>query len=345
MERLLSTEEMHDLTDALLVETRGKLDGSGRNILVPSCPFCGHDGYKFGIFVGKPSGARKFGSSHCFRCGKSCRTLEDTLRIVGHPELLPSETLDLQADAALNLFGGADDECFDEELVEVSLPEYYSRTYKNRYLKERGWCVDDYEYFPVGTTRGLNWRYDNYVVFPVIMDGMTAGYVGRHTWSKDAIDSHNESHRYKIRRYINSSGEGSNGFGRLLYNYDMIEPCVTDTVVLCEGIFDVVGLTRGMMLYDNRRIVPVATFGKKISREQMFRLQDKGVKNVVIGYDNDDAASDSLRSVADTLDPYFDVFVLKYPPGAAKDFGDMGWQDMYDVFADNLITLRQMFIL
>ena len=52
------------------------------------------------------------------------------------------------------------------------------------YLKERGFTGDDFEYFPVGTTRGLNRRWDDYVIFPILDGGDTAGYVARHTWPK-----------------------------------------------------------------------------------------------------------------------------------------------------------------
>lgn len=338
----LSLQEKQQLAEELLIETGGKLDGGRRNILVPDCPHCGHDGYKYGIFIGTETRNKKFGSSHCFSCGKSCRTLEETLLLIGHEELIPEETMELgDTFTSLSLF---EDEEFDDELAVVELPEYYKRTYKNRYLKSRGWTVDDMEYFPVGTTRGLNWRFDDYVIFPVIMDKKTVGYVSRHTWSKQAIDEYNSHHKRKIRRYNNSTEDMGNGFGKLLYNYDSIVPMKTDTVVLCEGIFDVVGLVRGMDLYDNPRIVPVATFGKKISEDQMFMLQQKGVRTIVIGYDNDEAAASSIKKVAWDLDPYFDVYAIKYPDSIGKDFGEMHWTEMYDLFCDHIVTPRQLFL-
>lgn len=338
----LSLQDKQELAEELLIETGGKLDGGRKNILVPECPYCGHGGYKYGIFIGQETKNKKFGSSHCFSCGKSYRTLEDTLKLLGHEELIPAPTVELGTTlTSLNLF---EDDEFDEELNEVDMPEYYKRTYRNRYLKSRGFRADDYEYFPVGTTRGLDWKTEDYVFFPVIMNKKTVGYVGRHTWSKKDIDEYNARHRRKIRRYNNSTGEGTNGFGKLLYNYDAIVPMKTDTVVLCEGIFDVVGLTRGMDLYDNASIVPIATFGKSISEEQMFAIQQKGVRTVVIGYDNDEAAAESIKKVAWDLEPYFDVYAIKYPQSIGKDFGDMHWSEMYDLFANHIVTPRQLFL-
>lgn len=61
----------------------------------------------------------------------------------------------------------------------------------------------------------------------------------------------------------------------------------TNTVILAEGVFDVVALTRKLELYDNPHIAAVATFGKKISDVQIYKLQSKGVRTVVIGYDGD----------------------------------------------------------
>ena len=123
---------------------------------------------------------------------------------------------------------------------------------------------DDYEYFPVGVTGKLNPRFSDYVIFPVEDNHSVVGYVARHTWSKKKIDVHNRKAKhngeYKILRYRNST---DNDFSKLLYNYDSIRPDETDTVILTEGIFDVIALTRKLELYDNTHIAAIATFGKK----------------------------------------------------------------------------------
>ena len=65
----------------------------------------------------------------------------------------------------------------DDSLSVVNMPEGYKRTHRNRYLKQRGITEDVYDYFPVGTTRGMNFKFDDYVIFPIIDCGDVVGYV------------------------------------------------------------------------------------------------------------------------------------------------------------------------
>ena len=333
----LTLNEKKDLIQNLLIEFSGKMDGGRKNILVPECPFCHHDGYKFGIYVGNISSkSKRFGSSHCFHCGRSFVGLKETLTAVGLEEYIPKETTDLDEELpVLNLY---DEEEIDDELVKIKMPDGYKRTYKNAYLKSRGMTVDDFLYFPCGTTRGMNREFEEYVLLEIHDRKRLVGYVARKIWSKEEIDDFTDSHRYKVRRYNNSQ---ENQFSKMLYNFDSIVEGETDTAILCEGPFDVIGLVRKMDLYDYRRIVPVATFGKKISDCQMMKLQSKGIGTVVIGYDNDDAAKESIGRVAGVLSNYFEVFCIQYPQWVDKDFGDMKTSDVYDVFANHVVTPRE----
>lgn len=335
----LTERERQQLADELLVDLGGRLDGSKKNILVRNCPFCGHDGNKYGIYIGPDKSNKTFGMSNCFHCGRRFRTLTETLKALGRDDLIPKETEELADEVTeLNIFG---DEEIDDSLVDIEMPEGYKRTFRNQYLKSRGWGVDEFNYFPAGTNRGMDRKFEDYVLLEIHDAGRLVGYVGRHTWSKDDIDEYNSRHRFKIRRYQNST---ENEFSKLLYNYDSVKYARTDTVILCEGVFDCVGLTKGLNLYENDRIKAVATFGKKISMCQMMKLQEKRVKTIVIGYDNDDAAKDGMRSVTDQLEEYFDVFCVTYPKGCAKDFGEMDADDMYEIFCNNLKTPREYFL-
>lgn len=339
----LSNEVKHELIDELVATLDGaKLDGLQKNVVLSLCPFCGHSGFKFGIYVGPESKYKVFGSSNCFSCGKSFRGLEDTLKALGHEELIPKKTVELDDDVddELHLF---EDE-IDDSLVEISMPKGYKRTYKHKYFKSRGWLYDDFECFEVGTNRGMERKLEDYVIIPVIDAGRYVGWVARHIWSKDEIDEYNSRHRFQIRRYLNSTEkEGGNGFSKLLYNIDMVKKYETDTVILCEGAFDVVGLVRGLELYDNKSIVPVATFGKAVSEIQIYKLQEKGVKTIVLGYDADEAGRGAINKVANDLDSYFDVYVAAIPDEFGKDFGDMSKDEMYDVFANHIVTPREFY--
>lgn len=331
------TAEQQTIAKELLYELGGKYDGAKRNILAGRCPFCGHDGYKYGIYIGENVGGKRFGMSNCYHCNARFRSLEATLKALGREDLIPKETTELD-DTETDISAMFDDE-IDDELVEITLPKGYKRCYKNNYLKRRGWVTDDYEYFPVGTNRGFDREYEDYVILEVRDEGRLVGFVARSTLGKDEIEAYNARHRFKIRRYKNSCGKDTNGFSKILYNYDAIEPMLTHSVILCEGPFDVVGLNRKLELYDNKYIVPVATFGKKISREQMYKLQKKGVEQVVIGYDND--AKETTSRVAMELEKYFDVLIADIPGGVGKDWDEMDVEDIYDIFKDNLKTIRE----
>lgn len=331
----LSRNETDLLIHEISRELGGKGDGGNKNIIA-SCPYCKKQG-KFGVYIGKETEKKKLFMAHCFSCGNSTQTLEQLLSLIGRPDLYITPVADLNAKLESNLlFPLEREEEIDDSLGIVELPDFYKRCFTHDYLKARGFAYDDYEYFPVGTTGRLNFRYNDYVIFPVIDQGDVVGYVSRHILSKREIDDYNRTAKikgdYRILRFRNST---ENDFVKLLYNYDAVVPEETDTVIIVEGIFDVVALTRKLELYDNTRIAVVATFGKKISLTQIFKLQQKGVETVVIGYDGD--AVDAVKKAATELQPYFDVLIADIEdPG--KDWEELTKEEVYDVFAYRLRT-------
>lgn len=326
------------IIETLQVDFHAKTDGGRRNLLFSHCPWCGHDNYKFGIYIGKESGSKTFGKSHCFSCGRSCNSLRSTLELLGRTDLMPAmtETLDEDLSPELVLF---EDE-IDDELVEVEMPKGFKRTYKNHYLKSRGWRSSDYDYFPAGTNRGMDWKYEDYIIIPIVENKKNVGFVARHTWSKDDIESYNDKHRRKILRYKNSTEADGNGFEKLIYNIDAIIPNYTDTVIICEGVFDVVGITRKLELYDNEQIQAVATFGKKLSDTQLYKLQSRGVRTLILGFDQD-AVGTTCR-IAKDLEKYFDVFIVDVPQDwEEKDFDEMSAKQLYKLFSEHIKTVSE----
>lgn len=328
----LSYDLRQEITEELLNELHGKLDGSRRNIIA-DCPAC-HKKNKFGVYVGLNTSRKVFGMSNCFSCQYGFRTLNKTLEALDRKDLIPKEMEELDEDLTdeLNLF---EDE-IDDGLVEIEMPKGYKRCFKNRYLKSRGFCADDFEYFPCGTNRGIDKAFADYVLLEIRDGGVLVGFVGRNTMSKDDIEEYNAKHRYHILRYKNST---ENEFSRLIYNYDAIVEGETTSVILCEGAFDVIALNRKLELYENRSIVPIATFGKKISDVQMYKLQSKGVEMVVLGFDND--AKETTSQVANQLEKYFDVLIADIPDGIGKDWDEMDFDDVYDIFANGLKTIAE----
>lgn len=331
----IDRETKEYLIKELEIELHAKLDGGRKNLIVPTCPYCGKQGGKFGIFVGAETEKKKLFMSHCFSCGHTTKDINQLLDDIGRPDLKVEETASFSPLEVPEFFGVEEDE-IDDELEEVEMPEGYKRCYKNRYLKSRGFEFEDYDYFPVGTTRGLNFKFDDYVIFPIIDNGKVVGYVSRHIWNKADIDEYNNrakrNGKYQIRRYNNSL---ENDFIKLLYNYDTVIEDETDTVIIVEGIFDVISLTRKLDLYENNRVSVVATFGKKISDTQIYKLQSKGVRTVIIGYDSD--AMEAINKAANQLNEYFDVYIAKIDSDG-KDWDEMPYEDIYQTFSYNLCT-------
>lgn len=332
---MLSKSETDLLISEISRELGAKRDGANKN-LIATCPFCSKIG-KFGVYIGKETERKKLFMSNCFSCGAATYTLDQLLSTIGRPDLAVTKTAELKArlDPSL-LFPLETEEEIDDILDVVELPDFYKRCFSHPYLKVRGFVYDDYEYFPIGTTGKLNFKFNDYVIFPVIDEGDIVGYVARHTLSKQEIENYNCKARtkgeYWILRFRNST---ENHFVKLLYNYDAVIRHETDTVIIVEGIFDVIALTRKLELYDNTQVAVVATFGKKISQTQIFKLQSKGVETVVVGYDGD--AVEAIKKTASELSPYFEVFIADIPD-SDKDWEDLSSKEIYNVFAYGLKT-------
>ena len=204
----LDRNETEYLVAEIQRELGAKRDGGGKN-LIARCPYCGKEG-KYGVYVGKETGRKKPFMAHCFSCGSSTHSLERTLEAIGRPDLMVTSTAELGMELDTSLLFSLDNpEEIDDTLGLVELPDFYKRTFLHQYLKGRGFTYDDYEYFPVGSTGKLNFRFNDYVIFPIIDSGDTVGYVSRHVWSKAEIDTHNRRARtkgeFQIRRFRNST--------------------------------------------------------------------------------------------------------------------------------------------
>ena len=134
----LSVQEYQYLVSEITRETGAKRDGSGKNLIVPRCPFCGKQGGKFGIYIGKETVRHRPFMAHCFSCGASTRTLAQLLAAIGRMDLMVSETTDISAPLNLHLLEPDEAEDIDDELVPSGLPDFYKRTFRHPYLKQRG---------------------------------------------------------------------------------------------------------------------------------------------------------------------------------------------------------------
>lgn len=143
----------------------------------------------------------------------------------------------------------------------------------NAYLIGRGITPELCLRYNFGATTLVN-KYAGYVIVPIYDNGVVRGFIGRYG-AKVVPEG-------KLR-YSNSL---HTKFSKLLFGYDEITKN-TITVILVEGIFDKIAVDKVLNLWNNEEIKCVATFGKKISEEQIKKLELKGISRVILLYDFD----------------------------------------------------------
>ena len=305
---LLTYDDLTEVLDDV------KLDGRKRNAIC-DCPYCGKT-QKFGISLVKEGNPW-----NCFVCQESGRNFK-LMSYLGRLDLI-TDFFDYESDEVENsLLDIEDEEDIDIELEEISLPPRTKKVATNKYLEKRGWWDESFFDFPVYKSK--EFKYEDYVLLGVEMYGSLVGFVGRHIWDKKKISQYNSKAKtqgtYQILRYRNSEG---NEFGKMLYGFDTIVEGETDTVIIVEGCMDVINLVQELELFESNEVRAVATFGKSISEEQIFHLQEKGIKNVVVFYDDD--AVDDIKKL--DLDKYFKVIVASTNDadgvGENDDVGDL----------------------
>ena len=125
----LSAKEYQHLVQEIARETGAKRDGTGKNLIVPRCPFCGKSGGKFGIYIGPETARREPFMAHCFSWGKSTRTLGQLLEAIGRMDLMVTPTADITA--PLQFVLGVEPEEIDDMLTITELPDFYKRIFSH----------------------------------------------------------------------------------------------------------------------------------------------------------------------------------------------------------------------
>ena len=293
-----------DLTEVL---ENVRYDGRRTNA-ISDCPYCGKS-QKFGVSLVKDSNVWQ-----CFSCGER----GGSIKLMTYFDRLDLIQDFFDTDDELDdPFEEMEEEELDLDLEEVELPEETKRVVSDEYLDARGWFDESYFDFPAYKSK--HFKYQDYIILGVMMYGSLVGYVSRHTWEKGEIEKYNKVQKrrgkYQVLRYKNSDG---NEFSKMLYGFDTIVEGKTDTVILVEGIMDVINLSQELDLLETDSVRAVASFGKKISEEQIFHLQEKNVKNVIVFFDDD--ACDDVKRI--NLDKYFNVLVA-----STNDADDVGEDD------------------
>lgn len=195
-----------------------------------------------------------------------------------------------------------------------------------KYLNQRHIDIDDIRHWGFGYTNIVS-KYINYVLVPITEDGDIKGFVGRYSAFKVPDD---------VLRYSNSL---HTDFANLLFGYDDIVKDKTDTVIITEGLFDAIAVTKQLGLFSDNTVRAVCTFGKKISKQQINKLLVKNVRKVILLYDYD--ALKEIKHYALLLNDYF-VTRVAVALGK-KDIDVCTTSEVFEVF-NNVMTVTDFYM-
>jgi hypothetical protein len=310
-----------------------------RKNLYGTCPYCGED--EFGISLEDYHQFRCFRGSKCGETGN----IFTLLKYLGKMELLGDRNYYKETDIFSKLERKSlspNTESVDLELPNVKSPLGWRRLESNKYLEGRGFTQREFLKYEVGTTKILT-KFRDYVIFLIRQDGFIKGYVSRNIQSKQYIDSKNSEIKLRnkgksrdekeplILRYSNST---DTDFSKILYGVDEVVEGVTSTLIIVEGLFDKINLEIiSPELFEDKQVVVCCTWGKKISKEQVAKIVEKNISQVILLYDPD-AINDSKRYSSE-LERVVDVVKVGYLQD--KDPGDLDTSEFLKVL-ENLST-------
>ena len=233
---------------------------------VCDCVFCGKEGH---MYVNKNT--QLF---DCKKCGTSGNIFK-LLRYLDKLYLLGGKTVDeTNHISSIRNINDVNDEIKYVEEPKVKLPVGWKQlNNSNEYLMNRGITPKLCKRYHFGATTLMR-KYSGYIIVPIYDNGVVRGFIGRYG-AKMVPDN--------VLRYSNSE---HTKFSKLLFGYDEITEN-TVTVILVEGIFDKIAVDKVLGLWNCEEVKCVATFGKKISDEQILKLELKGIQRVILLYDFD----------------------------------------------------------
>lgn len=288
------------------------------NQYISTCPFCGKQSH---FYINCTT--QQFDCKKCGVSGGIYKLLKhfDKLYLLGAPTVKNHSTIKSIREIQNNEIQNNDE---NKLLPEVKMPVgFRTYTYVTPYLQQRGLNLYDIKHWQFGQTK-ISTRYIGYVLIPIFDEGKIRGFVGRYA-SKIVPDD-------KLR-YSNSLGTD---FSCLLFGYDDIVEGNTDTVIITEGLFDAISVTKKLNLFADDSVRAVCTFGKKISQMQINKLLKKQIRKVVLLYDYD--ALKEIKYYSSLLNEYFDTKVAV--AFGKKDIDECTLNEVIEVF-ENIREVNQ----
>jgi hypothetical protein len=282
--------------------------------LYGTCPACGHN--EFGISLGENHPFQCFRAKKCGFIG-NIYTLLSYLKVRVDSRVLGEVLSTFEDEIAKEI----------EPLPLVTPPVGWKRYTDDEYLRGRGWVDYQFEKYKIGRSF-LN---KEYVTILIEMNSQTVAYLGRSIKKKEEIEKINERRKLsgekKYLRYNNSTGSD---FGKMLFGHDDIIKGKTKNVILVEGWLSKTKTEVNLELdFDTADTLKcVATFGAKVSDDQIKLLLGKGIENIYLWFEGD--VLSKVKPLAMKLNNYFNVKTGYI--GDGRDPNDWNQQECINFF-------------
>lgn len=247
----------------------------GKNNLMTFCPWCNHN--EFGIELADNHRFNCFRKSKCGETGNVFKLLKKIDRL----DLLGNNGIEsIKYDSKLeNIIERKIEQNIDLTLDTIQPPIGWKRIYSNFYLEGRDF--DSFDKYEVGITK-IDQKLKDHIIILIKEKNEVKGYISRVAKTKDELIKIENKLQIRIPRYKNSNTD----FTKLLVGYDEINEN-THTVILVEGLFGKENVDRLLGLDKQDEIKCCSTSGAKISEEQIFKLQLKNIKHIILFFDID----------------------------------------------------------
>lgn len=319
--------ELHEVLDDLGVNPR-KIQGRKGTNFQFLCPFHGERRRSAGILI--DDSGDMYGQ--CFTCGEhfslpklyahvhdisimsAIDELEEKYRSEIRTEIMNADKLKSYDDI---LGEKRSSKGKRKELSKLDLAPYKSGKETHEYFFNRGFDMDDV------VSNLIGWdRVRKRITIPIFYDdGVLAGFSGRAVLEERKNGKVNKT-------YVKHYGEEPKYFlydrliiGDLLYGSHEF-PEGEETVILVEGLFDRMWLKKLGFKNVMSTIIAKITIRDDGYSEQVNILKRKGIKNLVLMLDNDDAGKKGMKYIYDKLKKEFNIFIVEYPKEYKDVLGD-----------------------
>lgn len=282
------------------------------NNFTANCPECGKR--EFGIAINK--------DNHPFNCfrKKKCGiegNIYNYLKLTGQRiKELPEEKSTQNELLNLNFFQNEQENLL--YLPQIKKPLGFKRIYSDEYLESRGFAKQDFETYEIGETNLVR-KLKNYKIILLYQENKLVGYVARTVYNKQICEEKG------IPRYRNSDSD----FESILGGYDQLDQ--SDTVILVEGIFDKIAADKKL----NTNTSILATFGGKVTDNQIKLLRKKGIKNIILLFESD--IIEQIKRYSQKLSIHFNVLIGDLPRGEDPD--SLSTEALNEIVNNNKLVL------